>query len=148
MFSEETLNTIGKITLILSDIMSKERNLSEMSKIITSFEEDLTHNTLDICAWFSIFQDINNCNPFQNLVYKVKNFKKYSDIEIRICNIEHSLNNACVLIMSDDNVSYFLNTLKNNYPKLYDEVWLNFQNPKYNVPFAWNVEKGGKSNVY
>lgn len=130
MYSKnENLNTIAKITLILSDTAYKEGEDSNFDRLIISFE--------------TVFELHCDDEVYLNFLTYRKNFNPFLDMEYLyedgVCTIRDKRGDHNFLVLPDIYVDNFIPFLKEKHPELYDIVWLNWTNPEYDVKFDWNI---------
>lgn len=134
MYTEEMRNTVAKATLILLDIRSKENKNSYISNKMDVFGDALDEIT-DYELWVRLGAYKEDFNPLKNAIYL------YESDCVVICE---SFKNAraAMLILPEIYFRLFFDILQKDFSELYDIVWTNWDNPKYNISFKW--EKIGK----
>lgn len=132
----EILNTIAKVSLILSDIIYHEHRNSEMSLDIRMFEQCI-YEDFTCFAWFSIYQDFDKFNPMDKIEYIY--YSNDERIEIKFIDPKDHYSERSILLMKYSDIDFLLDKLKNEYPKLYDIVWLKYTDKKYDKEFAWEI---------
>lgn len=134
IMTKETLNTIAKTVLILSDIAysGEEKFKDDIVKL-----DEYLFSSIAGRTWFRQFQGIVIYDLFSGMKFI------YCDerVEIKIQEKFYKHISHIIVSLKDYDIEPFFRILKEEFPDLYDEVWLNYSNPKYNIEFYWEFRK-------
>lgn len=126
MCSKETFEIIAKITLILSNLMWTVNKDYHVIQLIHKFEKDFEEACYDE-VFLNFETYLNKLNPLTDLEYV------YAPDLLKIHYKDSILDD--LLLLPDIYVDDFIPFLKEKHPELYDIVWLNWNNPEYDVKF-------------